>query len=102
MASRVQAMEDWRRGPWRYLMWVATAGLMLAAALAIDAIRRGEYARVILAALFGVSCAVVERAVRKSAGRAYKAGLIAAVPTGFGQAYMNLVAGLWARRRSRK
>ena len=32
--------------------------------------------------------------MRKSAGWAYKAGLIVAVLTGLGQAYMNVVAGL--------
>lgn len=76
-------------------MSVAAAGLVLAAALATDAIRQGEYARLILAALFAASCAIVELAVRQSAGWAYRAGLILAVLTGLGQAYMNLVAGLF-------
>ena len=60
MTSNVQTMDDWRRDPWRYLMWVVAGGLALVAALAIEEIRQGEYARVILAALFGVGCAIVE------------------------------------------
>lgn len=94
MTSSVQTIDDWRRDPWRYLMWVVAGGLVLVAALAIEEIRQGEYARVILAAMFGVGCAIVELGARKSAGWAYKAGLIVAVLTGLGQAYMNVVVGL--------
>jgi hypothetical protein len=94
MTSSVQTMDDWNRDPWRYLMWIVAGGLVLVAALATEEIRQGEYARVILAALFGAGCAIVELGVRKSAGWAYTAGLIVAVLTGLGQAYMNVVAGL--------
>ena len=86
MTSSVQTMDDWNRDPRRYLMWIVAGGLVLVAALATEEIRQGEYARLILAALFGVGCAIVELGVRKSAGWAYKAGLIVAVLTGLGQA----------------
>src|SRR5262245_9157976 len=94
MTSSVQTMDEWRRDPWRYLVWIVAGGLVLAAALAVEEIRQGEYARVILAALFVVGCAIVELGVRKSPGWAYKAGLIVAALTALGQTYMNLVAGL--------
>jgi hypothetical protein len=94
MTSGVQTMDDWSRDPWRYLMWVVAAGLVLQAALAADAIQQGEYARVILAALFATGCAIVELGVRKPAAWAYTAGLIVAGLTGLGEVYMNLVAGI--------
>jgi hypothetical protein len=94
MASGVQTMDDWNRDPWRYLMWIVAGGLALAAALATEEIRQGEYARVILAVLFAIGCAIVEVGVRKSARWTYSAGLIVTGLTSLGQAYMNVVAGL--------
>lgn len=75
-------------------MWVVAAGLIVAAALDIAAIRQGEYARVILAALFAIAAAIVELGARKPAAWAYRAGLIVVALTCIGQTYMNLVAGL--------
>lgn len=94
MTESAQAIADWHPDPWRYLMWVVAGGLVLVAALAIEPIRQGEYARVILAALFVLGCAIVEVGTRKSAGWTYVAGLVAAVLTAFGETYVNLVAGL--------
>lgn len=94
MTKSAQATANWPRDPWRYLMWLVAAGLVLAASVAIEAIREGEYARVVLAVLFVVGCAIVEIGTRKPAGWAYVAGLVVAVLTAFGETYVNLVAGL--------
>jgi hypothetical protein len=94
MENRAEAIADWRRDPWRYLMWIVAGGLAVVAALDVEAMRQGEYARVILAALFVLACALVELGIRRSPGWAYYAGAALAVLTAIGQVYVNLAAGL--------
>ena len=94
MTSSVQTSSDWRRSPWRYLMWGAAGALVLVAVLAIEAVRQGEYALVIMAGLFAFGCAIVERGTQTAAAWAYRGGAVLAMLTGLGQVYMNLAVGL--------
>lgn len=94
MTSNVQHLGEWRRSPWRYVMWAGAGALLVAALAAFEAIRQGEYGLVVIAVLFALVCLVVERGARKSTRWAYWAGVTIAILTGLGQMYMNLAVGL--------
>jgi len=94
MTSTATGATHWRNSPWRYLMWLAAAALIAVAGMATEALRQGEYALVVTAALFALGCTVVELGARKSARWTYAAGAAIAALTGLGQVWMNLAVGL--------
>ena len=97
MASDVQVVANWRRSPVRLLMWGVAVFLLVLPAVAMQftaEVQWGAEDFTAMAVLLAVACGAVELGARASDKRAYRAGVVLAVLTGFLLIRANLAVGV--------